>query len=50
MVGSRLVSNGLFFLGDTLIDIHLVTFYYYPMLVNEELGQKLKSSDNHNRL
>ena len=50
MVGSRLVSNGLFFLGDTLIGIRLVTFYYYPVLVNEALVQKLKSSDNYNRL
>ena len=34
IVGSRLVSNGLIFSDDTLIDIQLVTFYYYLLLGN----------------
>ena len=34
MVDSRLVSNGLIFSSDTPVDIQLVTFYYYTVLVN----------------
>ena len=34
MIGSRLVSNGSIFPGDAPVDIHLVTFYCYPTLVN----------------
>ena len=34
MVHSTLVSNGLIFSGDITVDIKLVTFYCYPILVN----------------
>ena len=34
MAGSRLVSNGLIFSDDILVNIQSVAFYCYPILVN----------------
>ena len=34
MVSSRLLSNGLICLDDIPVDIQLVTFYCYPILVS----------------
>ena len=34
LVDSRLVSNGLIFSDNIPVDIQLVTFFYYSILVN----------------
>ena len=50
MLGSRSVSNSLFFTDDFPVDVELVTFYCYLILGNLALGKKLENSDNHHFL
>ena len=42
MVGVRLTSNGLTFLGDTPVDIQLVTFLLLSNISKSSIGAKAK--------
>ena len=44
MISARLISNSSIYSCDTPVDIQLVVFYCFPVLVNETLGAKTNKS------